>query len=126
MAYAERTEVPSAMADQMQKTIYVTIGSDGDSKLTQSRWSDLYWHAVTAITKHAEDIHGAWASDPTGHKRSACWCITPFDGHEPALRSRLAHLAHEFGEPIRWAETTTELIKPDKPSSSWPPVMTGV
>jgi hypothetical protein len=98
-------------ADQQsaRKTIYVSIGNS-DNKLTQREWSGFVCKVAKAVRRHAEIVHGEWASLPFAEWQNAAWCFEVFGGS--GLRVQLSYLASEYRQDsIAWAEVPrTEFI----------------
>ncbi len=93
------------------KTVYVSIGNS-DGKLTQLEWAAFYAAVDGQIEEHAEEIHGAWVSDPVAPFQNACWCIEIERRPAADLTEELAEIAASYKQDsIAWAEATTVFIK---------------
>jgi hypothetical protein len=93
--------------------VYISIGNS-DDKLSQRHWSDFVRDVHTAITEHAEKMHGAWFSASESPYQNACWCVEVSSDRAGNLKTQLAVFAEFYGQDsIAYAVVHfTEFIQP--------------
>ncbi len=91
---------------------YISIGNS-DDKLTQQEWHLFFGQTALLLRRHAQTVHGQWASEPASAWQNACWCI---EVGAPTtvefIKAELVGLALLYRQDsIAWAEVkTTEFL----------------
>lgn len=92
--------------------VYVSIGNS-DDKLTQVEWSQFFSEVALLLQRHANLVHGQWASEPASAWQNACWCVqVDYQMTAEFIKAELVGLAEKYQQDsIAWAEVkATEFL----------------